>query len=127
MASFDDLIDMVDATAQALLGGELIVEAATLTKVTPGTRTPGSLGAGTNPTRVAHECEGIVKAFNAALIDGTIIKRDDRRISLFCSTLPDGVEPKSNDEVTIDGVAYIVLAVLERDPARFMFTVHGRK
>lgn len=127
MASFDDLMGMVDATAQALLGGEEIVRDATLTVVTPGTRTPGALGAGTNPTRVTHLCSGIVKAFDTSLIDGSLVRRDDRRIKLLTNTLPDGVAPKPNDEIAIDGTTYIVIAVLERDPAKFQFTCHGRK
>lgn len=127
MASFADLIDMVDATAKSLLGGELIVSAATLTKVTPGTRTPGALGAGTNPTTVAHDCEGIVQDFDTGLIDGTLVRREDRRISLLIATLPPGVEPKPSDKVTIQGTTYVVLDGVERDPASFMFTCHGRK
>jgi hypothetical protein len=127
MASFADLIDMVDATAKSLLGGELIVTAATLTKVTPGTRTPGELGAGTNPTSIAHPCEGIVQSFDTGLIDGTLIRREDRRISLLIATLPDGVEPKTSDKITIDGATYVILGVPDRDAAKFMFICHGRK
>lgn len=127
MADFADLIDMVDATAKALLGGDLIVSAATLTKVTPGTRTSGGENAGTNPTSVAHACEGIVQAFDTGLIDGTIVRREDRRISLLIATLPDGVEPKPSDRIAIQGATYVVLDGVGRDPARFMFTCHGRK
>jgi hypothetical protein len=127
MASFDDLIDLVDATAQSLLGGDLIVTAATLTKVMPGTRTPGALGAGTNPTTVAHACEGIVQTFDTGLIDGTLVRREDRRISLLIATLPAGVEPKPSDKITIQGATYVILDGVERDAAKFMFTCHGRK
>lgn len=127
MASFDDLIDLVDATARSLLGGELIVTAATLTKVTPGTRTTGSENAGTNPTSATHSCEGIVSAFDTGLIDGTLVRREDRRISLLIATLPDGVEPKPGDRITIQGATYTVLEGVERDAAKFMFTCHGRK
>lgn len=127
MPPFDDLIALVDATATALLGGEDIVSAATLTKTTPGTRTPGSLGAGTNSTTTAHSCEGIVKLFDAGLIDGTIVRREDRKINLLISSLPDGVEPKPGDTITIQGATYTVLGDVGRDAAKFMFTCHGRK
>lgn len=127
MADFADLIDMVDATARSLLGGELIVTAATLIKVAPGTRTPGALNAGTNPTTVSHACEGIVKTFDAGLIDGTLVRREDRRISLLVATLPAGVEPKPGDRITIQGATYTVLEGVERDAASFMFTCHGRR
>jgi hypothetical protein len=127
MADFADLIDMVDATATALLGGEDIVTAATLTKKTPGTRTPGSESAGTNPTSAAHACEGIVRSFDTGLIDGTIVRREDRRISLFIATLPEGVEPKPGDRIAIQGATYVVQEGVERDAAKFMFTCHGRK
>lgn len=127
MADFADLIDMVDATAKSLLGGELIVAEATLIKVTPGTRTPGSLGAGTNPTTVSHSCEGIVKAYDTGQIDGTIIRREDREIRLLIATLPDGVEPKPSDRITIEGATYTILDGVGRDAAKFMFVCHGRK
>ncbi len=127
MASFADLIDLVDATAKALLGGDLIVTAATLTKVILGTRTSGALSAGTNPTTATHACEGIVQMFDTGLIDGTIVRREDRRISLLIATLPAGIEPKPGDKITIQGATYVVLAGVERDPASFMFTCHGRK
>jgi hypothetical protein len=127
MASFADLIDMVDATAQSLLGGELIVTAATLIKVTPGTRTPGAVSGGTNPTTVSYPCEGIVQAFDAGLIDGTLVRRQDRRISLLIATLPAGVEPTPNDKVTIAGATYTLLEGVGRDAAKFMFTCHGRQ
>jgi hypothetical protein len=127
VADFADLIDMVDATAKSLLGGELIVTAATLTKITPGTRTIGALGAGTNPTPVPYPCEGIVQTFEAGQIDGTIVRREDRRVSLLIATLPAGIEPKPNDKIAIQGATYLVLSVDERDPASFMFACHGRK
>lgn len=127
MASFADLIDMVDATAKSLLGGELIVTSATLTKFTPGTRTPGAENAGTNPTSVAHVCEGIVSSFDTGLIDGTIVRREDRQISLLIATLPAGVEPKPGDKITIQGATYIILDGVQRDAAKFMFICHGRK
>jgi len=127
MASFADLIDVVDATAKSLLGGELIISAATLTKVTPGTRTAGSENAGTNPTSVAHPCEGIVETFDTGLVDGTIVRREDRKISLLIATLPDGVEPKPNDKITIQGATYVVLDSVGRDAAKFKFICHGRK
>lgn len=127
MAPFADIIRMVDATAQKLLGGEEIVRETVLTKVTPGTRTVGAENAGTNPTTVTHPCSGIVKAFDTHLIDGTIVKREDRKIWLLGESLPDGVEPKPGDRIAIDGATYTVLAVPERDAAKFQFICHGRK
>src|SRR5690349_9042681 len=127
MASFADLIDMVDATAKSLLGGDLIVTAATLIKVTPGTRTPGAVSAGTNPTTISHPCEGIVKEFDTGLIDGTTVKREDRQIWLLGESLPAGVEPKPNDRITIQGATYVVLGDVGRDAASFKFICHGRK
>jgi hypothetical protein len=137
MADFADLIDLVDATAKSLLGGELIVSAATLTKFTPGTRTPGAENAGTNPTSVTYACEGIVQRFDAGMVDAdiaqgaiahkTIVRREDRRISLLIATLPADVEPKPGDKITIQGATYVILDGVERDPASFMFTCHGRK
>jgi hypothetical protein len=125
MADFAALIDMVDATAKSLLGGELIVTAATLIKVTPGTRTAAA--GGTNPTTVSHACEGIVKEFETGLIDGTTVKREDRQIWLLGESLPAEVEPKPGDRITIQGATYVVLGDVGRDAASFKFICHGRK
>jgi hypothetical protein len=110
-----------------LLGGELIVRTATLTKYTPGARTPGALNAGTNTTSVTYDCEGIVEAFETGMIDGTTVRREDRKISLRIATLPTDIEPKPNDRIAIDGTTYVVVSTDGRDAAKFNFVCHGRK
>jgi hypothetical protein len=121
MSLADDIGNSFAATGQ-----RLGVKAATLVKVTPGTRTPGSISGGTNPTTVSYSCSGFVSTFDAFQIDGALIRAEDRKVSLFASTLTAGIVPEPNDKITIDGLTYGVVSILERDPAAVMFTCHGR-
>lgn len=134
--AFADLIDIVDRTAKSLLGGELIVKDATLTKSTPGTRAPDAQSAGTNPTTTTHACRAFVDTFDSTQIDGTLIKTEDRIVSIFASTIVGGVTPVPGDKITIEGDTYRIVggAVgtqegrgVGRDPASFLYICHGRK
>lgn len=110
----------------AATGQRLGVKAATLIVVTPGTRTVGLPSSGTNPTTASHACKGFVSSFDARRINGTLVKADDRMISLFATTLASGVVPKTGDRVTIEGVTFHVVSVA-RDPASVMYQCHGRR
>lgn len=91
--------------------------AATLTVVTPGTRTANDLAAGTNATTAAHACRGIIADYATREVDGTLIKMGDRKVTLLAKTIAAGsVVPKPNDKVTIEGVEYRIIRV-ERDAA----------
>jgi len=108
-------------------GQQLGVTDATLIKVAPGSRTPGSLAGGTNPTTTNYACKGFVSSFESGRIDGTIVKAQDRLISIFAVSLPPGIQPQPNDKITIEGLTYRVVADVSRDPASTMFTAHSRK
>ena len=98
---------------------------AVLTKVTPGTRTAGSLTAGTNSTSVDHDCRGFIDDYDASQIDGTLIKMDDHKVTIIGGTLPAGVIPVQNDHVFIEGTTYEIIRV-KRDPAAATYTCQAR-
>lgn len=89
--------------AAGRFGGMLGVKPCTLIKVTPGTPTPGSLIDGTNPVETSYPCMGKVDAYDPSDIDGTLIVKTDRRITLVGSSLPVEITPVPGDKVTIAG------------------------
>lgn len=130
--AFADLIDLIDRTARSLLGGELIVVDATLIRVTSGTRTPDVQSGGTNPTSTTHACRATVATFESTQIDGTLVKHEDRVISIFAATIVGGAVPQVNDKITIDGDTYRIVGGkdgkgVRRDPAKAMYYCHGRR
>lgn len=117
--------------AFAKYGKPIGVRSMTLTKVTTGTRTPLAQSAGTNPTSTSYACKGIVESFTTQ-IDGTLVKSNDRKISLFASEIASGVTPDVNDKITIDGVAYRIVGGKDGkgvmwDPADVLYVCHARK
>jgi len=99
---------------QKLLGfGKL-----TLTKVTPGVRTPAAVSGGTNPTTTAYSCKGRQAALrsaywqfwqNAQASTGTT-KTRFIGFSILGATLPDGVRPTAGDRITYNGATYTIAA-----------------
>ena len=88
----------------------------TLTKVAPGTRTPGTLTGGTNPTETVHTVKGFVNDYTDYQIDGTIIQRGDRKVVILGGSLSNGTVPEPNDKVTAESEQRVIINV-ERDPA----------
>lgn len=110
----------------AATGQRLGVKDATLIKVTPGTRTVDAMSAGTNPTTVSHACKGLVATFATQRIDGTIIRAEDRTVSLYAVSLPGGVVPKLGDKITIEGATFRIVGDVSRNPAGGVYKCHGR-
>ena len=105
------------------MGGLLLP--ATLHSVTQGTRTPGSLTGGPNPTETDHTCRGFVSGYKDHQIDGTIIRQGDRKVTLLGASIKPAAVPKPNDRVTIEEAAYTVIAVT-RDPAAAIYELQAR-
>lgn len=99
---------------------------ATLTSKTPGTRTAGSLSAGTNSDSTQASARGIIDDYDSAQIDGTLIQKDDRKVLLLGGTISGGVVPKPGDQVAIEGSTYNVVRVA-RDPAAATYTLQVRR
>lgn len=121
MSLADDIGNSFAATGQ-----RLGVKAATLIKVTPGTRTPGSLSSGTNPTETSYQCSGFVESYSTFAIANSLAGASDRKISLFAATIPGGVVPDSGDKIIIDGTTYRVQDITGRDPAGALFECRCR-
>ena len=94
---------------------------ATLIKVTAGTRTPGAISAGTNPTETSFKCRGLVQRATLSKIGGTLVEKGDRVIVLLGATIAGKQVPTSKDKITIEGVTSRIIAV-DRDPASAAYT-----
>jgi len=99
----------------------------TLTKVEPGTRTPGTLTGGTNPTETGHTVKGFVDEYKDYQIDGTLIQRGDRKVVILGGSLSSGVIPEPGDKITAEGeTRTIVEDGVKRDPAGATYTCQVR-
>lgn len=96
-----------------LLGGQAAF--VTLTKITPGNRSPTNLAGGTIPSSRNYAARGYVSDYASGQVDGTMIQRGDRCVVIYASTL--SVVPEPGDRVTVDGVGYALIRVEDRDPA----------
>lgn len=105
------------------------VLAATLIKVTPGTRTTGSLGSGTNPTEVSYTCRGFIDTQAQRNVDGTLAADGTKRIVLIGDTISGGtVAPALGDKITIEGATYRIPedGKIDRDPAAATYSCKVR-
>lgn len=101
---------------------DLGIRSITLVKTTPGTRTPGSLADGTNPTTTSYTCKGFEERKLSAYVSPTTARVKQLTISILGGTLPDGVEPKAGDRITSQGVTYTIAPDgVSRDPVGAMF------
>lgn len=102
---------------------DLGIRAVTLIKTTPGTRTPGSLADGTNPTTVSYSCKGFEERKESSYVSGSGASRVKRlTISILGGTLTDGIEPMAGDRITSKGVTYTIIPEgVTRDPVGAMF------
>lgn len=109
--------------------------AATLIRKTQGTRAPGSLTAGRNngDSSDSYSCRGFVDEYRqrhkGAASGGrepSLIQEGDRKITLLGGTLPDNIDPRPGDKITIEGATYTVIGPVKRDPAAATFECQGR-
>jgi len=116
----------IDLAAQLASGLGPSLLPATLTRVTPGIRTPGALTGGTNPTTASYPCRGFTDDYQAAEIDGELVHVGDRKVLLLGKTIGGGaVVPQPNDRVTIEGATFTLIRVT-RDPAAATFVCQAR-
>jgi hypothetical protein len=105
------------ADGVAAAGG---VDDITLRKVTAGTRTPGSLTSGTNPTTVDYEGKGFQSSKGDTRLGDTLIQDEERVLVLLGHTFD--ASPEVNDEVVYQGTA-LTIRLVDRDPASATWTV----
>jgi hypothetical protein len=100
-----------------------LVYSATLDKITPGTRTAGSLTSGTNPTTISHSCKGYISTFNDTQFPNTLVQNGDRAVVLLADSLT--VIPAPGDKVTIQANTYTIREKgVERDPSTSIYKLH---
>lgn len=112
-------IDELVADAIEDAGGLL---AGTLVKSTPGTRTTGDLTAGTNPTTATHTFTGFLDRKSEKVIGGTLAATGGEFLTILGATIDPPAEPEIGDVATIEGTAYTISEITDRDPAAAQFT-----
>lgn len=95
--------------------------AATLIKVTPGTRTVGNPAGGTNPTTTSYAAKGFVSSKLTRRVGGTLVEANDRVVVLFGASIASGQVPTTKDKITIEGKTQAIID-LDRDPASATYT-----
>ncbi|UFK26759.1 hypothetical protein [Roseobacter phage RDJL6] len=90
----------------------------TLTRETAGTRTPGNLTGGTNPTPTTHPFKGFVETAGERR-PGSTTASSISTVSILGDSVT--VVPEVNDEVTIEGTDWTLLELVERDPAKALY------
>lgn len=96
------------------------VNDATLTKVSTGTRTPGNLTGGTNPTTTTHACKGFLDQLKRLHLENTLVENGDQLIALVGDSIVGGVRPAPGDRILIRGTTYNVI-VVDVDPADALY------
>ena len=123
MGLLDDIAQII---GDAVPGAGL-TRPATLIKVTDGISSPGQVSGGSNPTTQAFAAQGIVSDYRDAQIDGTLIRKGDRRVKLFSTTIAGRQVPAPGDRITIEGQTLtIVTDGVTRDAAGATFDCQCR-
>ncbi len=105
-------------TIAGAISGAGLTKPATLIKVTAGTRTPGAISAGTNPTTASYSAKGIEQNILSLQLSGTLINGANAAIRLFGATIQGGQVPVPNDRIAIGGKTYMIVAEgVSRDAA----------
>ena len=111
-------VDIAAIVASAIGPGVLD---ATLNSITEGTRTPGSLTSGTQPTTASYACKGFMDSKNRRERSGQLVDDGDVIIMLIGNTISAGaIVPKLGDTITIESRTYRI-GNLDRDPAAAIY------
>ena len=117
-------LDIAGIVSDAIAGAGNL-RPATLVKVTPGTRTVGSLSTGTNPTQASYTTQGVFEPTTKGDWNGSswdMTRREVGTVTLLGKPLTAaGVVPEAGDLVTIEGATYSISAV-SRDPSAASYT-----
>lgn len=92
-----------------------------LTKTTPGTRTPGDLIGGTNPTMTTHSFQGFVEQKSERRAGQVGASLGGQTVSILGASVSPAAVPAVNDSVTIDSVTYNLVELVSRDPAEALY------
>lgn len=98
---------------------------ATLIKVSPGTRTPGNLTGGTQPTTASYSCKGFTDTLDKNRLDPSLVEDGDVLVVLIGDSIASSQVPNPGDRVTISGITYNIVQVTS-DPALAVYNCVGR-
>lgn len=116
----------VSGIVKTELGDKVLTDgehSVTLHKRAVGTRTPGQLTGGTNPTDTPYTCKGFIDSKRVTKFRGTLVEKGDVFVVLLGDTISGGtVAPTTKDQVTAEGVRYSIRE-LDRDPAAATYTL----
>lgn len=91
----------------------------TLIKITPGTRTPGQLTGGTNPTPSLFSAQGYQDTLNVFRSD-TVVKDASAAVGILGASIQGDQVPVAGDKVTIGSITYRILKV-QADPVQGLY------
>lgn len=94
---------------------------AVLIVVTAGARGSNPTS-GTNPTEKSIGGKGFIEDYRDKDIDGTLVKKGDRKITLIANTFPGLPIPVQGNKITIENATYTITGPVKRDPAAATYT-----
>ncbi|KFH18426.1 hypothetical protein ELZ19_06730 [Brucella abortus] len=97
-----------------------------LTKKTAGTRTPGQLTRGNNPSTSTHSFRGFVET-EGERRSGSSVPTSNAVVSILGASVLPAAVPEVNDVAAIDGGTYELLELLERDPASALYRFRAQE
>lgn len=115
-------LDIAKIVNDSIAGAGGVLDA-TLTSITPQTPSSGNAIIPSIPTQ--HACKGFIDDYKDSEIDGTIVRKGDRKVTLLGASITPSVAPKTNDQVSIEGDTYDVQEVT-RDPAGATYELQVR-
>ena len=98
-----------------------------LRRANAAARVPGMLSAGfAYASETTWTCRGIVETYSATEIAEGLATMDERRVVILGGTLPDGIDPRVNDRVDVDGATYSLVQLDARDAAGASFVFRAK-
>lgn len=95
----------------------------TLTKITRGSRTDGSLTSGPSTTETSLPFKGFYEEYKDGAIDGTLIKSGDRKVMMLAASCSS--PPSVGDKITLEGQTRVIVD-LKTDPAKATYSCQVR-
>lgn len=92
----------------------------------PGTRTALALAGGENDTTRRAPFDGFLSSYKESEINGTTVKKGDRKLSIMGDSLPVGRVPESNDKAEIEGSTFRIMGIESRDPDAALYVLQAR-
>lgn len=110
---FDLAQEIADAFSGELVSGSL-------EKITPGTRTTGSLTAGTNSKSETHTFEGFLE-IREIRRKGQLGSEQANVLTIIANSIKPSATPEINDKATIESLTFDITEILGRDPAAAVY------